>query len=371
MAKTYNNLWQEFVDFENLYNAYKLARKGKRYRYESLEFIKDLEVNIITLQNQLIWNMYNPSTMRQFYVFEPKKRLISAPCFVDRIVHHALNLIIEKLFVRKFVNETFACIVGRGIHAAMRHVVKCARIAKCHWKRYYVLKCDIRKFFPSVNHDTLKKIIRRTIRDKKVLNLIDIIIDSYNTDGTPGRGIPIGSLTSQLLANVVLDPFDHFIKEEKRVKYYARYMDDFIILHHDKKYLQKLKEEIEEYLHKALDLDMNPKTGIFHERQGIDFCGYRIWPTHVLPRKSTIKRTKRRLRRFARVYKDNPGILKHASDSIQSFLGYIKHCSGWNTTRSMLNSIIFSNSKKPEERITGPISRYKPNHRRKMPLKKE
>ncbi|MDR1901760.1 MAG: RNA-directed DNA polymerase, partial [Treponema sp.] len=210
-------------------------------------------------------------------------------------------------------------------------------------------------------------IIRRTIRDTKVLNLLDIIIDSYEAEG---RGIPIGSLTSQLFANLYLDPLDHFIKEVCRVKYYARYMDDFIIIHKDKSYLGKLKMEIEKFVNEKLDLTFNPKTGIFHEKQGIDYCGYRIWPTHVLPRKSTIKRAKRRLKRFASVYKDNPGILKHAADSIQSFMGYIQHCSGWRTTRSILNRIIFSHNKSNEEKEKAGNPRYTPNHRRKILLKK-
>jgi retron-type reverse transcriptase len=366
MAKTYNNLWNKVIEFEHIYNAYRVARKGKRYRHESLYFMKDLEENLITLQNELIWNMYKPLPLRQFYVFEPKKRLISAPNFRDRVVHHSLVSIIEPIFEKKFVKETFACMTGRGTHAAMRHVVKCARIAKRRWGGYYVLKCDIHKFFPSVNHEILKMIIRQTIRDMRLLNLIDIIIDSYEADG---RGIPIGSLTSQLFANLYLDPLDHFIKEICRVKYYARYMDDFIIIHNDKSYLRKLKIDIENFVNEYLNLTFNPKTGIFHEHQGIDFCGYRVWPTHVLPRKSTIKRAKRRLKRFTAVYKDNPGILKHAADSLQSFIGYIRHCSGWRTTRSMLNRIIFSYKKDGEERGKIRKSRYTLNHRRKIHLK--
>jgi retron-type reverse transcriptase len=367
MAKTYNNLWSTVIDFEHLYHAYRIARRGKRYRYESLDFVEDLEANLITLQNELIWNTYKPLPLRQFYVFEPKKRLISAPMFRDRIVHHSLVSAIEPLFEKKFIKETFACIAGRGTHAAMRRALHYARLAKRWRGSYYVLKCDIHKFFPSINHDILKRILRKTIWDKKLLNLIDIIIDSYEADG---RGIPIGSLTSQLFANVTLDPLDHFIKDERRVKLYARYMDDFIIIHHDKAYLKELKDDIEHFLLGKLDLKLNPKTNIFHERQGIDFCGYRIWPTHVLPRKSTIKRAKRRLRRFMRVYRDNPGILKHASDSIQSFLGYIRHCSGWKTTRSLLNSIVFTKVKSQQERGTGEIIKYTPSHKRKILLKK-
>lgn len=366
MPKTFNNLWDKVIDFEHIYNAYRQAKKGKRYRYEALDFIKDLEVNIITLQNELIWNLYQPMPLRQFYVFEPKKRLISAPTFRDRIVHHSLVSVIEPIFERRFVKETFACMVGRGTHAAMQHVVRCSRIAKRKWGDYYVLKCDIHKFFPSVNHEILKKFIRRTIRDKKLLNLIDIIIDSYESEG---RGIPIGSLTSQLFANIKLDPLDHFIKDDNGIKLYARYMDDFIIIHHDKEYLKTLWKKIEKFVVEELDMTLNPKTGIFPGKHGIDFCGYRIWPTHVKPRKTTIKRAQRRFTRFTKLYRDNPGILKHAHDSMVSFLGYIKHCSGWNTTRSLFNKIIFSSVKPSNEREKGKIVKYTPNHKRKLLLK--
>jgi retron-type reverse transcriptase len=338
MPKTCNNIWKDVIDFERLYQGYKDARRGKRYRYESLVFAKNMEENLITLQNELIWNMYAPSPFRQFYVYEPKKRLISAPSFRDRVVHHTLVSAIEPIFEKKFVKETFACIAGRGTHAAMLHTLWCSRAAKRNWGGYYALKCDISGFFPSVNHDILKKIIRRSINDPQVLNLLDIIIDSYAADG---RGIPIGSLTSQLAANVYLDPLDHYLKEDCRVKYYARYMDDFVVLHHDKAYLRELWLDIENFVRYKLDLNLNPKTGIFPDKHGIDFCGYRIWSTHVKPRKSTVKRAKRRLKKMARMYKSNPAILKNVRDSLQSFLGYIKHCSGHETTKSLLESVVF------------------------------
>jgi retron-type reverse transcriptase len=338
MPKTNNDIWKDVIDFERLYQGYKDARRGKRYRRESLLFAKNLEENLITLQNELIWNTYAPSPFRQFYVYEPKKRLISAPAFRDRVVQHTLVSVIEPIFEKKFVKETFACITGRGTHAAVRHTLSCSRAAKRNWGGYYVLKCDISGFFPSVNHDVLKKIMRHSISDARVLNLLDNIIDSYDAEG---RGIPIGSLTSQLAANVYLDPLDHYLKEECRVAYYARYMDDFVILHHDKVYLRELWQDIETFVRYKLDLNLNPKTGIFPDRRGIDFCGYRIWPTHIKPRKSTVKRAKRRLKKMARVYKTNPGILEHAKASLNSFLGYIKHCSGNKTMKSLLKSVIF------------------------------
>jgi retron-type reverse transcriptase len=304
-----------------------------------LQFNYRREENLIELRNRLIWDMYNPLPFREFWIAEPKKRLISAPTFRDRVVHHALIQIIEPIFETRFVKETFACRVGKGTHAAMRHTAWCARVAKRGWGTYYVLKCDIHKFFQSIDHNALKGIIRHSIRDMKVLNLIDIIIDSHDS-GVAGKGIPIGALTSQLFANAMLDPLDHYLKEACRVKFYARYMDDFVILHHDKAYLKELLERIKTFLGE-LELTLNPKTGIFPGKHGIDFCGYRVWPTHVKPRKSTVKRAKRRLKKMARDYGTDPSTLEHAKASLNSFLGYIMHCSGWRTTQFLLEKIVF------------------------------
>jgi retron-type reverse transcriptase len=344
MPKSYNNLWDRVIDFENLYRAFRAAAKGKRYRRESLKFKKDLEENLIILQNDLIYKSYKPEEYRQFYVYEPKARLISAPSFRDRVVHHALCQVIEPLFENRFVNETFACRRGRGTNAAMRHAEACSRAAKRKWGGYYILKCDISKFFPSVDQDTLKDIVRRTIRDKNVMDLADVIIRSYESPIQDGKGIPIGALTSQLFANAYLDPLDHFIKEQCREKFYARYMDDFLVLHDEKARLHQLMCQIDEFVHDQLKLNLNPRTGIFPGKHGIDFCGYRIWPTHIKPRKSTVKRAKRRLRKMARDYKTNAGVLNHARASIQIFLGYIKHCNGWKTTRAALEKAVFISS---------------------------
>jgi retron-type reverse transcriptase len=342
MPKSFSHLWEKIIDFENLYHAFREASTGKRYRWESLQFKANLEENLIILQNELIWDMYRPEPYRQFIVKEPKQRLISAPTFRDRVVHHALCQIIEPIFDKRFIYETFACRRGKGTHAAVQYVQKCARAAQRKWGGYYVLKCDIKSFFPSVDHAALLEIIGRYISDKKTMHLVGRIIRSYESPYQDGKGIPIGALTSQLGANIVLMPFDHWIKEDNHVAYYARYMDDFIIIHHDKEYLWELLGKIEHYIHKKLKMHLNPKTGIFPGRHGIDFCGYRVWPSHIKPRKSTIKRAKRRLRKMVFMYKTNPQSLAHARASIMSFLGYIKHCEGWRSTKSILDSIVFS-----------------------------
>jgi retron-type reverse transcriptase len=346
---TVNGLWEQVIDFGNVYRAYRAAAKGKRYRQESLEFKQNLEDNLCTITNELVWDMYKPSEMRQFWIVDPKKRLISAPAFRDRVVHHALVQIIEPIFEQRFISESFACRVGRGTHAAMQHMVYCVRQAKRQWGHYWVLKGDVHRFFPSIHQDTLQHIINRTIRDKKILNLIGILIRAYESPEQDGRGIPIGALTSQLFANIYLNPLDHYIKEGCQVTYYARYMDDFVIVHKEKSVLQGLLCNIEDYLHDELKVNLNPKTGIFPGKQGIDFCGYRVWPTHVLPRKRTVKRAKKRLKKMAVKYKTNPAILEHAKASLKSFLGYMKHCSGRRTTQSLLKATAFKPAKESHE----------------------
>ncbi len=341
MATSFNNLWDRFIDFENIYHAFLQAKKGKRYRWEALQFSKDFEVEIITLINELIWKMYEPRPYRQFTVYEPKKRIISAPAFRDRIVHHALVQVIGTLFENRFITDTYACITGRGTHAVAMKAKEYARSARRKWGGYYILKCDVARYFPSVDHTILRKTIARTIADKKLLQVIDKIIQSHESPEQDGKGIPIGALTSQLFANVYLDPLDHFIKEQCRIKYYVRYMDDFVILHNDKAFLFEILCKIENYVRDNLKLSLNPKTAIFPGKHGIDFCGYRIWPTHTKPRKTTVKRAKKRFKMLTKEYRENSSILDHAAQSIKSFLGYMKHCSGYKTTESILNETIF------------------------------
>jgi retron-type reverse transcriptase len=347
MANTVNGLWDSFIDFENIYRGHHAAARGKRYRDEVLAFKANLEDNLFLLIDDLRCDSYVPLPLRQFWITDPKRRLISAPAFRDRVVHHALVQIIEPVFERRFINESFACRVGRGTHAAMRHVFKCTQLAKRRWGDYYVLKCDVSKFFPSINHNILKQTIRRSIRDKRVLCLIDTIIQSHESAGRDGTGIPIGALTSQLFANLYLDPLDHYLKETCQIKFYARYMDDFVIIHQDKAFLGELLGKIEAFLHDRLAVSLNPKTELFPGKHAVDFCEYRIWPTHIKPRKRTVKRARRRLKKLARIYQNDPKSLEHVKASMMSFLGYVKYCSGLKTTRSILRSAAFKAGKKP------------------------
>ncbi len=331
---TVNGIWGNVIDFESLYEAFKKASHRKRYTQSSMCFRQNLDENLIQIQNELIWRTYIPRPLRVFTIYEPKERQIAAPDFRDRIVHHSLVSAIEPAFERRFISCSYACRKEMGTYKAMVETQKMTRRAKQEWKSYWVLKCDVKKYFPSIRHDLLKATIRKTIYDRNVLWLIDTIIDSYGEE----RGIPIGALTSQLFANIYLDQLDHYLKDHLGIKHYTRYMDDFIVLGKTKRELVEVKERIEKYL-ATLDLHLNHRTGIWPGRHGIDFCGYRIWPTHILPRKRTIMTIKRKLSALRKRYPD--GMLE-IKKIIDSFLGYIKHCDARRTTESVLSRAIFS-----------------------------
>lgn len=337
MPKTYNNLYHQVTDRENLYLAYNAASKGKRFHQEVLRFNLNLERNLINIQNQLILKTWSPGKWREFQVYDPKWRLIQAPQFNDRVVHHALDRIINPLFEHKFIFDSYACRTDKGIHKAVLKLQLFMCKIENEYSNPYVLKADISKYFASIDHNILFMILQRTIWDKNVLWLCNQII-KYNK--FKEVGIPVGSLTSQLFANIYLDVLDHYIKDDLGIKYYVRYMDDFIILGDGKEYLHNILNVIEKFINNKLYLQLNPKTTIFPMSHGIDFAGYRTWPTHILPRKRNIIRTKRKFQKFAKLYAKRQKTLEDIKPSIMSFLGYMKHCDSYYTTSYILNNFV-------------------------------
>lgn len=339
MAKTYNNLYPQIYAFENLHTAYLKARKGKRYAADVMKFSQRLEENLIDLQNHLIWKSYQPSPYRFFTVYEPKERLIAALPFRDRVLHHALCNIIEPIFERSMIFDSYACRVGQGVLAGVNRTTEYLRRARRKWGRVYCLKGDITKFFPSIEHAALKRIIRRRISCPDALDLMELIIDSTGTE----RGLPIGNLTSQLWANVYLNELDHFCKERLRVKKYLRYMDDFVLFHHDKHFLRTALQEIRHFLENNLCLSLNDKTQIFPVGpRPVDFLGYRIWPDFRLLRKDNIRRTKRKFKKFARLYAEKKIGMETIHPRIMSWLGHCKHADTWRIREKIFEGLIFS-----------------------------
>lgn len=332
MPKTYNNIWESIISWDNLHAAYLEARKGKRYKNQVLAFSERLEENLITIQNELVWKQWKPAEFRSFIVKEPKPREINAPVFRDRVVHHALVRVIEPLFERKFIHRSCACRKWKGTCFSIHETHK---MVACR-RNTHVLKADVKSYFPSVNHDVLKRIMRRTIADRNSLWLIDTIIDG---GGDGQTGIPIGSLTSQLFANIYLDNLDHFITDEMGHGKYIRYMDDFLLFHNDKDELKRIRDAVEEYLYKKLRLVLNHRTQVSPLTHGVDFCGYRSFRTHILPRKRNVRRAKNRLKKLAEKVSSREESIEIMRPPLMSFLGYMKHCRGLRTTRSVLDKI--------------------------------
>lgn len=314
--KRETNLYNKIISLENLRNADKIAQKGKQKQYGVIFHNKNAETNLLNLHELLRNKLYKTSQYKVFKVYEPKERdVFKLPYFPDRIVHHAIMLHLEKFFVSIFTTNSYSCIKGKGIHSASN---KLKNTLKDIPGTKYCLKLDIKKFYPSVDHDILKNILRRKFKDKDLLWLLDEIIDS-------AAGLPIGNYLSQYLANFYLTYFDHWIKEEKQVKYYFRYADDIVILSDNKNYLHSILNDIHIYLEHNLKLIVKNNYQVFPVKaRGIDFLGYKFYHTHILLRKSIKKR-------FAKA------VSKHKDRSvIAAYWGWAKHCNSKHLIKKLI-----------------------------------
>lgn len=327
-------LFEELTTYQSLYDAFLKARKCKRYRPEVLKFSKKLEENLFSLQEELLKGTYHPFPYRQFHIRDPKKRLISAPAFKDRILHHAIVSIIEPACERRFIFDSYACRKDKGTLAAQQRTHHFAKSLKQMYGEFYILKADISKYFYSINLITLKTILAKLFPDEPRLLEILFKIVEFQAD----VGLVIGAYTSQLFANLYLDRLDHFVKDQLGAKHYIRYMDDFLIFHQDKKYLADVLRKVETFLADQLQLKLNAKTQIFPYQRGIDFCGYRIWPTHILPRKRAIKNIHRKIKSYNKKSPEDRNITKMIR-RVNSFQSYTKHCSAYQITNKVIGRI--------------------------------
>lgn len=337
MPHTYNNLFEKVCDFKNLHSAYLKARKGKRYTCDVLEFSRNLEENLCALRQELLARSYKTGVYRQFYVYEPKKRLVKALPFKDRVVHHALCNIIEPIFDKGFIYDSYACRVGKGTHRAVEQLAYYLRKIRRGSKNAYCLKADIAKYFPSIDHRILIKIIAKKIKCSATLWLVKEIINSGASLGKYGnaKDLPIGNLTSQLFANVYLNEMDYFIKHRLRCSLYVRYMDDFVILDRDKNWLAFARRAIWGFVRKNLALKMNSRTAIFSVSSGINFLGYRIWSTHRWLRRQSIRRFRQKLEAFSALYEQGQLCWKDFQTSIASWLAHARHADTYNLRRQL------------------------------------
>lgn len=332
ILKRYNNLYAKICDFGNIEKAYKKARKYKRYRPEILNFTMNKEENLVNIQNHLILKDYKQGPYRVFKIYEPKERIISALPFSDRIVQHAICNVIEPLLDKRFFYYSCACRKKKGMHMASNMITQWLRNMSYSGKPSYALKGDIHHYFQSIDHEILRKILYKIFKDKDLLWLLDLIIDSTNVN----IGIPVGNLTSQVFANLYLNELDKFVKETLHIHYYIRYMDDFIILSDSKKKLHDVLNKIEDFLFENLHLQLNPKTRILNANNGIDFCGYIHWKDHIKVRKSSIKNMRRKIKAYYKGKITGDQLNK----SLQSWFGHISHADTYNLRKSILENLI-------------------------------
>ena len=296
--KRAGDLWDSICTFENALDAYGKARAGKRYRHEVIEFEQNREENLFRISSQLRDMTYAPGRYKVFKIFEPKERTIMALPFRDRVAQHMICNYIEPVYEKRFYEHSYACRVDKGVHEASSTLQRWIyNLEVVEGRKIYALKCDIHHYFQSVDHRILKEENRRYFKDKYLLQTLDLIID-HNGTFSPGKGIPVGNLTSQLFANVYLNVLDDYIKHELGCKYYIRYMDDFIILSESVDELREIWKKIEVFIGERLLLSLNPKTTIVAAKNGVDFVGYRHYSRTKKIRKAAMRRMRKLLRQF-------------------------------------------------------------------------
>lgn len=349
--KTYKNLYPQIIDFDNLYQAWHKARRGKRYKVTVAPFQHRLDDELTQLHHQLTTGTWQPGGFRNFMIHEPKRRKISAAPFRDRVVHHALIRVIEPIFERKFIFDSYANRKGKGTHKALD---RCTYFMRRH---QYVLQCDIQKFFPAIDHEILRSILAKTIACQSTLALCDKIIDSgigilsqeYDMHWFDGdnlfaaerpRGLPIGNLTSQFWANVYLNELDQFVKHQLHCTAYIRYVDDFLLFADDKVTLHHWRDEIIDFL-QSLRLTIHenraqPKP----VTQGIPFLGFTVYPTYRRLKRSKGIAYRRHLNSLYKQYQAGEITREQGKASVMAWLGHVQHGDTYKLQRTMFRKVI-------------------------------
>ncbi len=336
MAKTIRHEFDKYLTYENLMKAHLLSRKGKNYKNEVILFNLKQEEYIRWLYEQLKNGTYKHGGYRIFYIQYPKKRKIEASRYIDRIVHRwIVDSFLNRYFISQFINTSYACIKNRGMHKASIDVQNAMKHCKRIWQNYYVLKMDIRKYFQNIDKDILMKILKRKVKEEKLLNLLEKIV--YSNSGK--KGLPIGNYTSQIFANIYLNEVDQYIKHKLKIKYYFRYMDDSVIFVKTKDEAIQALDKIRDFLKVNLELELNDKTQLFKSKQGINFCGYKINEYRLKLRDRGKKAIKKKVKYLKEEVKKGNISSKEASRFICGHLGYMKYAN----TRNLEEKLFYIN----------------------------
>ena len=317
------NRYEELCSESNLHRAFKRAQKGKTGKADVLKFEQKLRENLLQLRNELLLQTYHPQPLKTFILRDPKTRKISKSAFRDRVVHHALCNIIEPVFDRQFVGDSFANRLGKGtLNAVKRFDAFKRKVSQNNTITCFVLKADIKSYFDTVNHQILLKILEKIIKDEKVLWLIKQILANHHSTKKE-RGMPLGNLTSQFFANVYLNELDQFVKHQLKAKYYIRYVDDFVILHRSREVLAEYKEKIEQFLREKLYLRLHPdKSHILKLGEGVTFLGFCVFYHHRLLVKKNIRKFERKMENMRREYKERKIDREKVIEKFEGWLSY-------------------------------------------------
>ncbi|MFH1135465.1 MAG: reverse transcriptase/maturase family protein [Pseudomonadota bacterium] len=333
--KRRGHLFEKVISFENLRAAFHRAFRGTGRTQESCRFHFYLETELLQLQRELAAETYQPGRYRYFSIYDPKERTISVAPFRDRVVHHALVGVLEKVIGPRFIHDTYANRVGKGTHRAVKRAQVFLR------KNRYFLKTDVAKYFDNIDHEILLSLLSRIVKDHKVLSLSSrITANSDRSRGLEeGKGLPVGNLTSQFFANLYLDPLDHFIKDALGEKFYIRYMDDLVLFSDSNGLLKDRLSTIEFFLGDRLGLRLKPKATMINTRlHGLPFLGCRVFPGLVRVRQENLKRMFGKIRERQNEFRAGRVSEDRLERSIQSVVGHLKCVNTFNLRRKSLFS---------------------------------
>lgn len=329
------SLYERIYDTKNLEESYKRTQSGNRkYRKEAIYFAMSKERKLRCLQKELEDRTYRPGSYIEFYVFEPKKRLVHAPHIRDKIVQFSIHTVLQGIYRSVFIKDSYACLEEKGTHEAVHRIQHYMRLAQWKYEEPYIVKIDVRKFFYSINRDILKTIYRKKIPESEqdFLRILDMIVDS-SPEGE--RGLPLGNVTSQDFANIYLNEVDQFCKRYLGLKWYVRYMDDICIIVKDRETARDVLAKIRTYVKDHLDLELNEKTHIYPLAQGINTLGFRIHTTHLEVRNSSKAAMKRRIKKIDEKVQSGRLTKKQAQQSVNAWLGHARHSNSYNLAKKI------------------------------------
>ncbi len=354
--KKFKLTYEEITNYNNIYAAYLDARRCKSERNEIMRFSLELDSNLNRLYKDLQEGRYKVSGYRIIYIYVPKKRLIMALQFRDRVLQWAIYRLLNPLYEKTYIYDSYGCRKGKGREKAAKRLQYWLRQTDRKPVQYYYLKLDISKFFYRVDHEILLDILRHKVKDERLINLFNIIINSEKRAfGLPlgvdpceidpremlfDKGMPIGNLTSQMFANIYMNELDQYLKHELKLKYVIRYADDCLILHDSKEELHQILQKVETFLLEKLKLNLNRKTVIRPTTCNVDFVGYVVNKDEIRLRSATVKRMRSRIKYIVKAYERGEMTLKEVNATMQSYFGLMKHCTNEGLKENIINGFV-------------------------------